>query len=298
MNVLVIGGAGYVGASLCEALSKRKDIDQVVIYDNMSRSNYNVFIGAEKLDDRFRFVEGDILDSRKLRKVMDEAEIVYHLAAKVSTPFADQDAHLFEQVNHWGTAEVCYAAENSNVKKLIYTSSVSVYGSGDESKHVGQTTHPTTFYGISKLRGEDHVRRLDGKLSTSILRCGNVFGYHKSMRFDAVINKFMMEANFQGKINIHGSGEQHRPFVHISHVTERLISELDSMEGSEITDLVDANYSVMEIAEIVKALYPDLEMIFINQGLKLRELNVKSDTENRLELLREQLSIFKEEFTF
>jgi len=68
----------------------------------------------------------------------------------VTTPFADQDAHLFEQVNHWGTAEVTYAVEESDVKRLIYLSSVSVYGSGDMAKGIDAELNPKTFYGISK----------------------------------------------------------------------------------------------------------------------------------------------------
>jgi UDP-glucose 4-epimerase len=69
------------------------------------------------------------------------------------------DSHVYEQVNHWGTAELVYAVEESNVKKFIYTSSSGVYGSS--SGAVDETTipNPKTFYAISKLRGEEHVRR-------------------------------------------------------------------------------------------------------------------------------------------
>lgn len=63
---------------------------------------------------------------------MDGIDIIYHLAANVTTPFANTDPHFYEQVNHWGTAELAYAAEKASVKKLIYSSSTSVYGASSD----------------------------------------------------------------------------------------------------------------------------------------------------------------------
>lgn len=300
MKVLITGGAGYIGTSLCEQLLRHEQITEVVVYDNLSRHNYNLFIGVNKLDNRLKFVEGDILDSRKLRKAVAGVDTVIHLAAKVTTPFADQDAHLFEQVNHWGTAEVTYAVEDSEVKKLIYLSSVSVYGSGESAKNIDSTLNPRTFYGISKMRGEEHVQRLSEKVSTSIIRCGNVYGFNRSMRFDAVINKFLFEANFHSKINIHGDGGQHRPFVHLDTVCERLINVLLEENSEPMLNLVEHNYSINDIVEVLKELYPDLEMIFINNNMKLRELkvSVENDVDGQLALLKQRLTAFKEAFTF
>lgn len=304
MKVLITGGAGYIGTALAHRLLENASVEQVTIYDNLSRHNYNLLIGIQKLDDRYRFIEGDILDSRNLRKAVRQADVVYHLAAKVTTPFADQDAHLFEQVNHWGTAEVTYAVEESDVKHLIYLSSVSVYGSGDNLKEVKDQLNPKTFYGISKMRGEEHVRRLQDKVDVSIIRCGNVYGYNKSMRFDAVINKLIFEANFHGKINIHGSGEQHRPFVYIDTVTEVLDGLLEKDATTGTVNLVEHNFSINDIVEVLKELYPELEMIFINNNMKLRELKVDTTSGNLassaqgLDVLRKRLLHFKEQFTF
>jgi UDP-glucose 4-epimerase len=259
---------------------------------------------VNKLDQRFKFIEGDILDSRNLKKAVNQSDVVFHLAAKVTTPFADQDAHLFEQINHWGTAELSYAVEDSDVKKLIYLSSVSVYGSGEEAKDINAPKNPRTFYGISKMRGEEHVARLAEKLDTYIYRCGNVYGYNRSMRFDAVINKFMFEANFHRKINVNGTGDQHRPFIFIDRVAEVLSETLDNQQQSGIQNLVEHNFSVNEIVGVIKALYPELEMIFINNNMKLRELQVSPDKGNALnsnqniDVLKERLGAFKKEFSF
>jgi UDP-glucose 4-epimerase len=301
MKVFLAGGAGYIGTSLTEKLLETGKVDELIVYDNLSRHNYNLFIGAKKLDKRVKFIQGDILDSRNLRKAISQVDAVIHLAAKVTTPFADQDAHLFEQVNHWGTAEVTFAVEESSVQKLIYLSSVSVYGSGESARGLDSNLNPKTFYGISKMRGEEHVNRLSNKVRTNIIRCGNVYGYNRSMRFDAVINKFLFEANFHSKINIHGDGQQHRPFVHINAVCKRLVEVLFGEEPSSTTNLVEHNYCINDIAEVLKDLYPELEMIFINNNIKLRELKVATDegnTDADLQFLKQRLTDLKAEFTF
>ena len=232
MRVLITGGAGYIGTVLTKNLVNYSEIDKIFIYDNLSRKNSNLFLGdrlpnAEKVE----LINGDILDLRKLKRVLRNVDVVFHLAARVSTPFANVDADFHEQVNHWGTAELVSAVEESAVKKFIFTSSTSVYGASDGYIDENQTPDPKTFYGISKLRGEEHVRRLQKKMNALILRCANVYGYSRSMRFDAVINRFMFDANFSKRIQIHGNGKQHRAFVHVNVLIKALISvEVSVME--------------------------------------------------------------------
>ena len=223
MNILITGGAGYIGTELVYALEKENTINSIVVYDNFSRNNYNLFLGRSKLDTyKVRFVKGNILDSRKLKAEIDKADVVFHLAAKVTTPFADHDPHEFDQTNNWGTAELTYLIEKSKVSKFIYASSVSVYGASEEELDITSPLNPKTFYGISKLNAEKHVTRLlNSPIKTYILRLGNVYGYSKSMRFDSVVNKFMFEANFRNHICIYGNGNQMRSFIHINRLCER-----------------------------------------------------------------------------
>ena len=131
-KVVVTGGAGYLGTELVRQLINNPEISQILIYDNLSRGNYNVFLGEPKLSDKMKFLKADILDSRSFGKAIQDASLVYHLAARVTTPFADQHAHLFEQVNHWGTAEVTYEIEKSDVEHFVFLSSASVYGTSEE----------------------------------------------------------------------------------------------------------------------------------------------------------------------
>lgn len=306
MKVLVTGGAGYIGTELVSMLIARPDVDQVIVYDNLSRPNHNFFLGLRlKNSAKISFVKGELLDSRALRKALKGVDVVYHLAAKVTTPFANADAHVYEQVNHWGTAELVYAVEDSDVKRFIYTSSTGVYGSSNIPAHEDKPPDPKTFYAVSKLRGEEHVRRLIGKIDTYIMRCGNVYGYNKSMRFDAVINKFIFDANFSRLITIQGDGKQSRTFIHIEMLAKALSNLLVADLPGDVYNIVDKNLTVLDILDVLKELLPDLEFIFINQHLRLHELNVKvnpliTDTleirNNRT--LKEELSEFLGKFSF
>ncbi|MBK9731488.1 MAG: SDR family oxidoreductase [Chitinophagaceae bacterium] len=304
MNILITGGAGYIGTELAFELSQRPDIDKIVVYDNLSRGNYNLFLGKGPRQGNVQFIQGDILDSRTIRKVLKGIDVVYHLAAKVTTPFANIDSHFFEQINHWGTAEMVYAIEESNITKLIFTSSASIYGSSAIPATEETPPHPSSFYGVSKQRAEEHVKRLFESIPTLILRCGNVYGYSKSMRFDAVINRFMFDANFGHRVTITGSGNQSRSFIHINKVTKMLAGLLHAEVSSGIYNLSDKNLEIVDIIEVLKKIYPDLEYLFINQHITMQELKVDQNSllykylplpESELE---EELLEFKDRFSF
>jgi UDP-glucose 4-epimerase len=307
MKVLVTGGAGYIGTELANWLVSNEAVKHVIVYDNLSRMNFNLFLGLKlQKHPKLSFVKGELLDSRSLRKVLKGVDVVFHLAAKVTTPFAVSDSHAYEQVNHWGTAELVYAVEESaSVKKFIYVSSSGVYGSSEEAVDETTEPNPKTFYAISKFRGEEHVRRLIDKIDTYILRCGNVYGYSKSMRFDSVINKFTFEANFNKIVTVQGNGKQSRSFINIDLVAKALNNLLSSNLPSGTYNLVERSIRVFDIVDDLKQLVPDLEFIFINQHLKLHELKVQPNTLINSALgisnpksLKEELKEFLSRFSF
>jgi len=305
MKVLITGGAGYIGTELTQQLLQNPDITEIIIYDNLSRKNHNLFIGHNKLHNhRIRFILGDILDSYKLRKIVAQVDVVYHLAAKVLTTFSNDDPHMFEQVNHWGTAELSYALEQSKVQKVIYLSSSSVYGPSDVA--IDETTGPLprTFYGISKFNGEKMISRLSNQLETYIIRCGNVFGYSRSLRFDAVINKFMFDAHYTNRITLEGSGKQQRAFVHINKVIRDLADLLTNGLAPGTYNLAEKNLSVMEVAGALKEVYPEMEMLYILQDRPSRSLFIDLDgplnaiSDYAPNTLVEDLQEFATHFTF
>tara|TARA_B110000483_G_C18153035_1_gene526252 strand:- start:236 stop:1156 length:921 start_codon:yes stop_codon:yes gene_type:complete len=306
MNILITGGAGYIGTELIYSLEADDLVDRIVVYDSLFQSNFNLFLGRSKLKtNKVHFVQGDILDSRKLKKQVDNADVVYHLAAKVTTPFADHNPHEFDQINNWGTAELSYLVQKSKVKKFIYTSSASVYGASQEEVDVTSPLNPKTFYGISKMHGEEHVNGLRGSdIKVYVLRLGNVFGYSKSMRFDSVINKFMFEANFTKRLRINGDGDQWRSFIHIDRLTTILKNIAMTDLKPDIYNLVTNSLKINAIVDELRSLYPGLEMIFVNQNMKMRSLRVKPDEripEVRsldIKSLAVQMSEFKDQFSF
>jgi|TARA_B110000495_G_scaffold197049_1_gene206739 UDP-glucose 4-epimerase len=306
MNVLITGGAGYVGTELLARLALNKEITKITIYDNLSRGHRSLFLGKKvPFLSKIEFVHGEILDSRLLKKKLIDTDVLIHLAAIVTTPFANTDPHFYEQVNHWGTAEVVYAAEESGVSKFIHLSSTAVYGTGADLADESTLPLPQTYYGISKLRGEAHVNRLMEKKNAIILRGGNIYGFSKSMRFDAVINKFMFDAHFTNRIQIFGNGKQTRAFIHVAHIVNTLEQCILKEIPTGTYNLVDKNLQILDILDVLKELYPDLEFIYANQHMKLRELNVSLDSKifdyvNGFPStsLSDELQLFKSQFAF
>ena len=304
MRVLITGGAGYIGTQLVQALNTEESISEIVIYDNFSRENFNLFLGPDKyFSHKLKVVNGDLLDSRKLEKVVAGTDVVVHLAAKVTTPFANHNPHQFDQNNNWGTAELVYAVEKKPVQRFIHASSTSVYGASAGHLDINSQLTPSTFYGISKMKAEEHVKRLRSKdIETFLLRFGNVYGYSKSMRFDSVINKFMFEANFYNRIKIFGSGNQVRSFIHVDRLAQILKKMvLGCCLGGDY-NLVENTYAINQIVDVLRKIYPELEMLFVNQNMEMRSLSVQQD-EHFEELaladnLYQDLLEFKDRFSF
>ena len=276
MNVLITGGAGYIGYSLTQHIAQSfNQVDKIVVYDNLSRKNYSFFMNDKFSNQKIEFIKGDILDGRTLQKALEGINVVIHLAAKVTTPFADNEAHFYDQVNNWGTAQVVHAVENSDVEHFIHLSSASIYGSSNEVVNEDYLPHPQSFYGISKLEGERQVERLKTKMNVHILRSGNVYGYNPAMRMDSVINSFMFNANFNQKLTIQGSGEQVRPFIHVEKLAYIIKELLHKEVPKGIYNIAEANHSINEIAESVSVLYPNVESLSINYNMKRRAIQLE-----------------------
>lgn len=304
MKIMVTGGAGYIGTALVHALASHESVDEVVIYDNLSRSNANLFIAESMPSDKIRFVRGDVLDTRLLTRELDGVDLVYHLAARVSTPFADADFHGLDQVNHWGSAELSYLLETQPVGRVVYLSSTSVYGASDTPVTLDTKPQPRTAYGISKFRGEQMLERLGSKMPVHTVRCANVYGYNKSMRFDAVINRFMFDAHFSGRLTVHGSGQQTRGFIHIDSLVRCLLSIGLDGAFSGTSNLVERSGTVEEIANTISEIYPNVETLYIQQDMRLRNLMVESDPRLKesglldTRPLEVQLQEFRRQFAF
>jgi len=276
MRVLITGGAGYIGYSLVKQLLEDSDqLHAITIYDNLSRKNYAFFTEAQFDHKPVKFIHGDILDGRSLAKALEGIDCVVHLAAKVTTPFADAEAHAFDQINHWGTAQLVSAIEATpGVRRVVYLSSISVYGTHETEISEETPISGRSFYGISKYDGERQMALLGSNREVYILRSGNVYGYNPSYRIDAVINRFMFNANFIGRVQINGSGEQYRAFIHVDKVARVIRSAVDGDYSPDIYNVVEYNFTVNEITEKVRELYPNLESIHVNYSIRMRDVRV------------------------
>jgi UDP-glucose 4-epimerase len=275
MKILVTGGAGIIGSSLVEKLSADKDVEKVMVYDNLSSGNTDFFFQTKLDKSKIKFVEGDILETRKIKKLVKEADVVVHLAALDLRTQDNASAHLMEQVNHWGTAELTYALENSSVKKLVYLSSTEVYGYGAEVKTEDSPIDPSSAFGISKWRGEANILNLNKKMDTVILRPGIVAGLGSVKKIKGVANRFFFDAVVKNKVSIHGNGKQIRPYVSHDYLIDALLKSVkEDVKG--LFNVTQANVSVLDLLDEMKKLVPDVEFIFTNHHLDLPSLSVES----------------------
>lgn len=305
MKVLITGGAGYIGTELVKKLSGIDKIEKIIVFDNLSRKNYGLFLNNPvATSEKIKFINGNILDSRKVKDVLKGVDVVFHLAAKVTTPFANDDPHHYEQVNRWGTAELVNIVENSSVEKLVYLSSASVYGYNEEVADEDVIPNPVTAYAISKLQGENQVRRLQNKLSVFVIRCGNVYGFSNSMRFDAVVNRFAFESRFYRKIYVNGSGEQQRAFIHVDTLINVLSGILNEKIDPGTYNLMSENVAINDIAIFLKKIFPDLDIHYVNQNIKFKSIIINPDLKIYKHIKYKPLDIFEsleslqKDFTF
>lgn len=263
-KILITGGLGYVGYSLVEELLEKEDTE-LVIYDNHYRKNLGLLFNNNLIGNKVKFIEGDILDERTLDIAFSGVDCVVHLAAKVSTPFAQGDFYMFDYINNWGTSNVVNVAIEHKVKRFVYLSTLSVYGHNDHEINKEDAILSTSDYGKSKYLGEKHLQTLPDFCEKIIVRTGNIFGYNPSIRLDTVVNNFVYKSKFGQKLIINGNGKQSRSFIHIDRLAKQLASlVLSSTFKNDICLLCDYSITVNELIEIIRETIPQTEYTYIN----------------------------------
>jgi UDP-glucose 4-epimerase len=220
---LVTGGAGFIGSHLVAALLQRND--QVRVLDNFStgkRSNIDLF-GEAVRDGALQVIEGDVRDVETVRHALKGVDYVLHLAAVVSVPQSMVDPQLTHAVNVEGTLNVLNAARHFDVKRVVLSSSCSVYGDNDDLPlKETSLTKPMSPYAATKLMGEIYCQTYQRAygLPTACLRYFNIYGPRQDPNGDyaAVIPKFVDRMKTGQAPTIFGDGEQTRDFVHVSDV--------------------------------------------------------------------------------
>ena len=221
-KVLVTGGAGFIGSNLVRALLERGD--EVVVLDNFATGSRANLDGLD-----VKVVEGELRSYERVHNAVRGAEVVFHLGALGSVPRSVQDPLTSSAVNVEGTLNVLLAARDEGVRRVVYSSSSSVYGvRRDLPVKEDAPPDPLSPYGVTKLAAERFcvafARVYDG-LETTVLRFFNVFGPRQSphSQYAAVVPLFMTAIAAGEPITIDGDGEQSRDFTYIANVVDATI---------------------------------------------------------------------------
>lgn len=258
---LVIGGAGFIGSHAVDELLK-EDVAEVVVYDNFARGRVENLSEALK-DPRVRVFEagGDILHRDLLDAAMKRIDGVFHFAALWLLHCHEYPRAAFE-VNIGGTFNVLEACINNGVKRLVYSSSASVYG--DAVQEPMTEEHPfnnTNFYGATKIAGEQMCRSLYHRHKTTPqhfdyvgLRYMNVYGPRQDYRgaYIAVIMKVLDQLDRGLPPVIYGDGSQAYDFVYVTDCARANVCAMKSNSSDNYYNVgTGIRTSVKELVELI-----------------------------------------------
>jgi nucleoside-diphosphate-sugar epimerase len=223
-KVLVIGGAGYLGAVLIERLLNEGYAVRVLdsyIYGKKAVEKYIH-------DTRVEALEGDIRDIEVVNSAMNGAGSVILLAAVVGDPASKARPEQTVETNYLAAQNSAAAAKLKGISKFIYASTCSVYGVGREILDETAPLNPVSLYAKTKISSEVSIMSLaDNKFNPVIMRMSTLFGYSPRMRFDLVVNTMTMTAFTEGKINVFG-GNQWRPLLSLADAADAYVKVLQS----------------------------------------------------------------------
>ena len=219
-RVLVTGGAGFIGSSLCHDLLERDN--EVVCLDNFATGKKEN-IRELKGNPHFKLIDGDIRDQEVCRKAVKGVDVVLHQAALGSVPRSIADPATTNAVNINGFLNMIIATRDAGIKRFVYASSSSVYGDSTELPKVEERTGKVLSpYAITKMVNEEYAR-IFGSLygmETIGLRYFNVYGRRQDPEgpYAAVIPKFTQQFMKYESPVINGDGSNSRDFTYIDNV--------------------------------------------------------------------------------
>jgi nucleoside-diphosphate-sugar epimerase len=235
MKVLVIGGAGYIGGCVTDELLKKKI--SFTVYDNLTYENHFL----KPVD----FIFGDVRDRRRLAKLFPSYTHIVWLAAIVGDGACAIRPDLTKEVNQ---DSVAWLAKHYD-KRIIFTSTCSVYGANIEKVSEDSPTNPLSVYASTKLSAENYLKNNNAL----ILRLGTAFGVgdtHSRLRMDLAVNYMTMNAIRSKRLTVFG-GRQWRPFVHVKEIANVIVNNLDT-PCRGIYNLTTENSTILDVAKRIK----------------------------------------------
>lgn len=262
MNILVTGGAGYLGSVL---------VPKLLVRGHRIRSLDIGYFGTDHLR-RMRppvdVMAEDIRVALKTQQSTDallaDIDVVVHLAAISNDPSAELNPSLTEEVNFEASRLLAEACKERGIR-FIFSSSCSVYGeSGAEVDENGRT-NPLTVYARSKVNMDEYLlQAADWHWRPVILRNGTLFGYSPRMRFDLVINIFSYCAALYGEIRVFGDGLQWRPFLHVADCARAFVHFVEHPPTEHLMfNIAHENLRVIDLIDVFTGIAPAVKPVFI-----------------------------------
>jgi nucleoside-diphosphate-sugar epimerase len=252
-NILVTGGAGYIGSTLVPDLLSKKH--KVTVVDNFMYDQTSLATSIR--DKNFEIIFGDVRDESLMKKLVSKADIIIPLAAIVGAPACDKDPVTAQSINKdsilWLLKQV------SKSQQVIMPTTNSAYGSGDKNNFCDENSplNPLSLYARDKVVVEKSL--LEHENSTSF-RLATVFGISPRMRLDLLVNNFTLRAITDGFVIVF-EGHFKRNYIHILDVVQAFnlaIEKKDQFKGEIFNvGLSQANISKIELCQEIKKIVPD-----------------------------------------
>ena len=277
-NILVTGGAGYIGIHLVQMLLD--DDYNVTILDNFTfgKSSINQIINHPKLT----IIEGDVANIKDLVKAVKNNRYVVALAAIVGDPASSIDAEETLNLNYESSkilTEICNFYE---VEKLVFASSCSVYGASTSGYLTEDSPlNPVSLYARTRIYSENYILDNSKITSPTILRLSTVFGFSPRMRYDLVVNTLLIRALKDKKFSVFG-GDQWRPFVHCYDVARAFKLAIESDRKATHKQIFnvgsdDMNFTIDQIGDKVSAKFPHAKYNTVDEDVDKRNYKVSFD---------------------
>ena len=266
MNILVTGGAGYVGSVLLPELIK--DGHSIKCLD---RFFFGIdYLSQKQFEGKIELIRDDIrwFDA----KILKDVDVVMDLAALSNDPVGSLEPEKTFEINHLGRSRVAKLSKEAGVKQYILASSASVYGQQVTTVNEDSTVNPITDYSKANRKAEEDVLKLsDDNFSVTVLRFSSVYGSSPRMRFDISVNSMILDLFRSQKIVVRGKNNS-RPFIHIKDAVkayQNVIQASKNLVGGQIFNVGSdqQNYKMGDIAEKI------IESIGIKCDLELGDTN-------------------------